>query len=211
MPILDYFQYGVGRLLYPFRGHDSRQIIHHPAFKNIPNPNMTLESLECGPSGSNMLLEHSGYGEDGIGRFPELHWSPPQSTSPVKEYVLICEDIDIPIPFLVIHHGLFWAIPPSTTSAVPANIIASPDAVKHRRTDSGWRFIPNLLGTPYIGPGPPFGHGPHRYAFTIIALDSPIELDNPEKASKDDIKNAIVGKIIGWGQWIGVYERVWGA
>jgi phosphatidylethanolamine-binding protein (PEBP) family uncharacterized protein len=211
MPILHYLQYGLGRLLYPFRDHESRQIIHHPAFQNIPNPNMILEAPECGPSGSTMLLKHSGYAEDGVGCHPELRWSMPEGTSPAKEYVLICEDIDIPIPFLVIHHGLFWDIPPSATTAVPACVEVSPENAKHRRTDAGWRFVPNPLGTSYGGPAPPFGHGSHRYVFTIVALDAPLDFDNPEKVSKNDIKEAMVGKVIGWGQWVGVYERVWGA
>ncbi|KAJ5085079.1 hypothetical protein N7532_009850 [Penicillium argentinense] len=207
MGILDYIQYGLGRALYPVRGHDSRQIIHHPAFKDVSAPNMLIEAPECGPSGSMMLPKHSGRGEDLL---PELRWMPPESNEPVKEYVLICEDIDIPLP-LVIHHGLFWAIPPSVTSAVPANVAAKPDVANQRRTDAGWRFIPNPMGTSYGGPAPPFGHGPHRYVFTIIALNDTLQFSEPEKASKDDIKNAMVGKVIGWGQWIGVFERIWGA
>lgn len=134
---------------------------------------------------------------------------PPKSNAPVKEYVLICEDIDLPIPFLVIHHGLFWAIPPSATTAVPASIETNPETAKLRRTDAGWRFVPNPRGTTYLGPGPPFGHGPHRYVFTIIALNAALDFDKPEKVSKNDIKEAMIGKIIGWGQWVGVYERVW--
>lgn len=202
-------QYLLGRLFYPIRGHDSRQIIYTPAFKNIPKPNMTLEAVECGPSGSKMLLHYTCLTEDGLGCLPDLRWSPPECDEPVQEYVLICEDIDLPIPFLVIHHGLFWAIPPAATTAVPADIKARDDDPKSRRTDAGWRFVPNLRNTPYIGAAAPLGHGSHRYVFTIVALNAPLEFERPEKVTKQDIKHAMIGKVIGWGQWIGHFERPW--
>ena len=206
---LQFLQYLLGRLLYPIRSHDSRQIIYCPAFNDISQPNMTIECDECGPSGSKMLPNHTCIADNGIGCFPELRWAPPASTAPVKEYVLICEDIDLPIPFLVIHHGLFWAIPPTATSAGPKEVELSQNSSDSYQTNAGWHFVPNAMGASYIGPGPPLGHGSHRYVFTIIALNEPLVFQRPEKTTKSDIKNAMVGKIIGWGQWIGTFERSW--
>lgn len=206
--VLPYVQYALGRLFYPIRGHDSRQIIYTPAFKDLPQSNMTLES-DSGPSGSKMPLHCTCVAADGIGSLPELRWTAPESEEPVKEYVLICEDIDLPIPFFVVHHGLFWAIPASATSAVPADVKAQDDKPQSRRTAAGWHFIPNILGSPYIGAGALLGHGSHRYVFTIIALKAPLKFEHPEKATKEDIKQAMVGKVIGWGQWIGLFERPW--
>jgi hypothetical protein len=48
--VLHYLQFLLDRMLYPFRGHDSGQIIYTPAFKSIPKSNMILESPERGPS-----------------------------------------------------------------------------------------------------------------------------------------------------------------
>lgn len=206
--VLHYLQYALGRLLYSFRGHDSGQIIYTPAFDNVPQPNMKLES-DCGPSGSNMPIHCTCLAADGKGVLPELYWTPPESDEPVKEYVLICEDIDLPVPFLVVHHGLFWAIPASAISAVPADVKAQDYHPKLRRTVAGWRFVSNPLGSPYSGAAPPLGHGGHRYVFTIIALNAELKFEHPEKATKQDIKRAMVGKVIGWGQWIGVFERPW--
>ncbi|KAJ5091066.1 Phosphatidylethanolamine-binding protein PEBP [Penicillium alfredii] len=207
--ILHYLQFILGRLLYPIRNHESRQIIHSPAFHDHPEPNMTLDAVGCGPSGSDLPRQYTCLAEDGVGCLPELCWDAPESEAAVKEYVLICEDIDLPIPSLVIHHGLFWAIPASVTTAVPADIQVHDGSPKSRLTRAGWRYIPNLVGSSYIGAGAPLGHGKHRYLFTIIALNAPLQFDSPEKASKQDIKQAMIGKVIGWGQWIGHFERPW--
>ena len=207
--VLHYLQFFLGRLFYPFRGHDSRQFIYIPAFKELPTPNMTLEATECGPSGSKMLLHHTCLANDGVGLLPDLRWTPPETNEPVKEYLLICEDIDLPIPFFVAHHGLFWAIPGSTTTASASDVQMKDGIPKSRQTTAGWRFVPNPLGTAYGGPAPPLGHGSHRYVFTIIALNTFLEFERPGKVTKKDIKHALVGKVIGWAQWTGVFERPW--
>jgi phosphatidylethanolamine-binding protein (PEBP) family uncharacterized protein len=205
--ILDYLQCALGKLLYRVRGHDSKQIIRSAAFKDLPEPNMTLEAPECGPTGSVLLDFHTCLAEDSKGRFPELRWTPPPQGD-VKEYVLICEDIDLPIPRLVIHHGLFYGIPPTTTTATHADIKQKKDAGE-RLTRSNWKYVPNLTGNSYIGPAPPRGHGLHRYIFTIIALNEPLQFDQGEQVNKQMIKEAMVGKVIGWGQWVGLWERPW--
>ncbi|CEJ57868.1 hypothetical protein PMG11_06546 [Penicillium brasilianum] len=207
--ILDSLQFALGRLLYPIRGHDSRQIIHDQAFKDVPKPNMSLEAPECGPSGSKLLPQHTCLAEDRIGCLPNLLWTAPECNESVQEYLLICEDIDLPIPCLVIHHGLFWAIPPSANTATPADVKEVDRSAKSRQTAAGWRFIPNPLGTAYGGAGAPYGHGSHRYVYTIVALNARLEFRHPEKVTKNDIKRAMVGKVVGWGQWIGTFERTW--
>ncbi|KAJ5765807.1 hypothetical protein N7520_005366 [Penicillium odoratum] len=206
--ISHYIQYFLGRLFYPIRGHDSRQFIFSPAFKDIPTPNMTLECEECGPSGSTLLLHHTSFAKDGVGAIPELKWSPPTDTEPVNEYILLIEDFDIPIPFLVIHHGLFWGIKPTDQAVTPLHTSVSKENPKCL-TSSGWRYVPNVRGASYIGAGPVLGHGTHRYVFTIIALNESLKFEYPEKVSKSDIQKAIVGKVIGWGRWVGVFERPW--
>ncbi|RJE20604.1 Phosphatidylethanolamine-binding protein [Aspergillus sclerotialis] len=169
---------------------------------------MTLESIECGESGSSLLSHHTCLDEDSEGKFPELRWTAPP-TGEVKEYALICEDLDLPIPYLVIHHGFFFNIPPSTTTACHTDIVHQEANVNAHVTNSGWVYIPNLKGTSYIGAAPPLGHGPHRYVFTIIALDSPLNLSSHDKVTKEQMKDAMIGKVMGWGQWTGVFERPW--
>ncbi|CAG7915821.1 unnamed protein product [Penicillium olsonii] len=209
MGVLHYLEFLLGRLLYPIRGHDSRQILHCPAFKDLPRSNMTLTAPEIGPSGSKLPLNCTCKADDGRGVLPELCWTAPNSREEVQEYVLLCEDLDPPIPFIVFHHGLLWAIPASTTKAGPKDIAPGEHAKLSRQTVAGWRFVPNVRGTPYVGAGAPLGHGKHRYVFTIIALSESLKFPAPETACKEDIKRAMEGKVIGWAQWTGVFEKPW--
>ncbi|CAG8895576.1 unnamed protein product [Penicillium nalgiovense] len=169
MAILHYLEFIMGRLLYPIRGHDSGQIIHCPAFKDLPKPNMTLESPEAGPSGSKLPLHCTCKAADSRGCLPELRWTAPNCREQVKEYVLLCEDLDPPIPFFVFHHGLFWAIPASITKAEAANVHPEELAKVSRMTVAGWRFVPNVLGLPYVGAGAP-------WVTENIATSSPLSL-----------------------------------
>lgn len=61
----------------------------------------------------------------------------------------------------------------------------------------------------YCGAGAPYGHGSHRYVYTIVALNARLEFPHPEKVTKNDLKRAMLGKVIGWGQWVGTFERTW--
>lgn len=169
---------------------------------------MILDSTDCGSTGSPMLPQHTCLDEESDGLFPELRWTPPPRGE-VKEYVLICEDLDLPVPFLVIHHGLYFNIPPTTTTARHKDVVAQDANVKAHVTNAGWIYVPNIRGSSYIGPAPPLGHGPHRYVFTIIALDERLGFSSQEDVTKTKVKDAMVGKVIGWGQWVGVFRRPW--
>jgi hypothetical protein len=46
-------------------------------------------------------------------------------------------------------------------------------------------------------------------SFTIVALNAPPEVKTPEKETKQEIEQATEGKIIGWCQGTGVFERPW--
>ncbi|PLB38861.1 YbhB/YbcL family Raf kinase inhibitor-like protein [Aspergillus candidus] len=203
-----YLQYFLGRLLYRIRGHDNRLIDKSLAFLYLPQPNMILEAPECGINGSAMLALHTCLAEDGIGRFPKLCWSSPPVDVPVKEYILLCEDPDPPIPSMVINHGLFYGIPPSTNMALHSDVQPDGDT-KDRMTISGWRYVPNIMKKPYIGPAPPLGHGTHRYVFTIIALCEALEFNHADQVKQKQIRDSIMGKVIGWGQWTGTFARPW--
>jgi phosphatidylethanolamine-binding protein (PEBP) family uncharacterized protein len=199
--------FALSRLLYRIRGHDSRQIINHHAFKDQSEPNMILEAPECGHSGSPLLPDHTCLAEGSGGKMPELHWRAPSNLN-IKQYVLTCEDVDAPMPFSIITHGLFFGIPPTTTKAYHDDIEQDMNCAG-RFTLAGWGFVPTMKGTPYIGAAAPLGHGVHRYIYTIIALDEPLHFDRPDKVTKSQVKRALVGKVLGWGQWTGYFERPW--
>ena len=203
--IADYVQYLLGSLLYSVRGHDNKKIINSPAFKNLPEPNMTVQVPECGPSGSSLLYEHTCAANDGDGRFPNIRWAPPSGVEDVKEQILLCEDPDPPIPGFLMNHGIFYAIPPDVheasqnqiaahDSAVPGSI-TDPDANSHV-TQAGWKYIPTLRGTAWIGAEAPLGHGKHRYTFTVIALSEKLDFGRAAEVTKRDLENAIDGKVV---------------
>jgi Raf kinase inhibitor-like YbhB/YbcL family protein len=56
----------------------------------------------------------------------------------------------------------------------------------------------------YVGPCPPPG-GPHRYVFTLHALDAELQL--PAGASRDRLLRAASGHELGRTQLTGLYER----
>jgi phosphatidylethanolamine-binding protein (PEBP) family uncharacterized protein len=56
----------------------------------------------------------------------------------------------------------------------------------------------------YHGPGPPPGHGPHRYVFQIFASATPLSL--PPTATRDDVIAALVGHVMARGRLVGIYE-----
>jgi len=55
----------------------------------------------------------------------------------------------------------------------------------------------------YKGPCPP--SGTHRYFFKVYALDSQLEL--PVSSNKYDLEKAMSGRILGFGELIGLYKR----
>ena len=55
------------------------------------------------------------------------------------------------------------------------------------------------------------GHGPHRYFYQLAALKEPVDVGKlgGGKVTKDGLGADIVGKVVGWGEWVGVYKRKW--
>ena len=81
-----------------------------------------------------------------------------------------------------------------------------------RRLDEGvlpgiaGRMLPNDFGHPrYGGPCPPRGHGPHRYRFTLYALNIPVlRLHGDTRA---DFDQAVTSHTLGSAVLTGRYER----
>lgn len=205
MGILDYVEYCLSWLFFNFKGRDAKVFTKGPAFADFPKPTIEVTSPDCGPSGSDMKPEYTQVGAD---RFPELHWSNPPGD--VKEYILICEDPDAPLP-TPIYHSLFYAIPPHSMKITAGDIeLVAVEGKEERSPKGGFRFVKNRRGKHYAGPKPLLGHGPHRYFYQLIALNEPLDLvELGENVTKEQLAEAIVGKVVGWGIWIGSFERKW--
>jgi Raf kinase inhibitor-like YbhB/YbcL family protein len=101
------------------------------------------------------------------------------------ELAITLEDPDAPSGTFV--HWVAWGIDP-TAGALPEETL--PDGV--------------IEGDPsYLGPCPPPGD-PHRYRFTLYALDAPIELE-AGVATIADLRAAIKGTVTGKAKLVGLY------
>ncbi|PWY89069.1 PEBP-like protein [Aspergillus heteromorphus CBS 117.55] len=203
--VLAYLQMILFKALYFIRNHDKNLICNSVAFKDHPEATINLESPECGLSGGILRDHHTCLDEDGQGKLPELRWNLPP-TGQVAEFVLIVEDPDVPIPFMVFTHGLFFGIPATCLAAYNEDVEKNCN-VDGRVTYAGWHFVPNLLGSAYVGAAAPYGHGFHRYVFTIVALSEPLQFVKPDKVTVGIMKAALVDKVLAWGQWVGHFKR----
>lgn len=201
MPVFSYIEQALGQLFYFSRGYDGKLFTKTGAFSDLPESNIEVTSPNYGQSGSNMSFEHS---IPGGSRFPSLKWN--CRVSSVKEYLLIVQDPDAPIPIAPVH-GIYWAIPAECDQLGPEDIdrLASKT---NRGPTPRLKLGRNFRGTVYDGPGPPLGHGAHRYFYQIVALDESLD---PARMSEiptyKELAEVINGKVIGWGHWIGVYEK----
>ena len=137
------------------------------------------------------------YTADGTGISPPLQWVgvPPATAS----MVLIVEDADAPTPQPLVHAIVVGL--GSGDGALAEGALESPD---HEGT--GYRTGRNsYLQTSWLPPDPPPGHGVHRYAFQLFALEAvPDFSDSP---GRDELLDALRAHAIASGCLIGTYER----
>jgi phosphatidylethanolamine-binding protein (PEBP) family uncharacterized protein len=71
-----------------------------------------------------------------------------------------------------------------------------------------YRVGRNRRGTVFAGPRPVLGHGLHRYMFDVVGLREPL-VGLGDGATKEEVGKAVEGKVVGWGRWMGTFERRW--
>jgi hypothetical protein len=109
---------------------------------------------------------------------------PPENA---RSFAIIMDDPDAPRGTFT--HWLAFDIPPGGEF--------DPDRGKTLRSDFGRGG--------YGGPCPPPGHGPHRYRFTVYAVDAPsLTLGGIARA---DLEKALEGHTIATARLSGRYER----
>jgi len=145
--------------------------------------------------GKGIPTQYTGEGKD---LSPALKWSGvPEGT---KELALICEDPDAPRdePFV---HWVIYSIP-KAAQGLPA-AVPQKEELPEGKLQGVNSFGDGQLG--YGGPMPPEGHGPHRYIFSLYALDS--KLDLKAGLTRDELLKAIEGHVLGETKLTGIYER----
>lgn len=137
------------------------------------------------------------YTEDGRKLSPPLSWSGvPAGTA---EVVLVIEDADSPTPAPLVHTILFGLV--GRDGALDAGALKGPGGAggdHHLGKNS-------FLKAEYLPPDPPAGHGPHRYAVQVFALNRAVVLE--AEPGRGALVDAMKGRVVAKGILIGTYER----
>jgi Raf kinase inhibitor-like YbhB/YbcL family protein len=164
---------------------------------NLPEvPSFTLTSPDFTDGGP--LPDWAG-GTDAGGedRSPALEWSgAPEGT---QSYVLTVYDPDAPTGSGFWH----WSLTdlPASVHELPQNAgtddaLLPAEALRRR----------NEFGTDtFLGAAPPAGHGPHRYFFTVSALEVPV-LEAPADATPAVVGFLLRDHLLGRAQLVGMQE-----
>jgi len=135
---------------------------------------------------------------DGGGVWPPLVWGPrPEGTA---HLALLVEDADAPAPQPLVH-AVVWGMPADTgrleEGAIRGDGAGTPerDVGRNSYLREGW-----------LPPDPPTGHGSHRYAFQLFALDAGVG-DPGETPGRAAMLEAMAGHVLAAGVLIGTYSR----
>ncbi len=183
---------GVGRALNTVRGDANSLVSADPAFAAVPE--IIQLTSPAFAQGGPIPTAHT---EDGAKLSPPLCWIgvPPEA----EGLVLLIEDQDSPTPRPLVHAILAGLAPHDGELAEGA--LPSPD---HEGEDHGLGRN-SFMQRAYLPPDPPRGHGPHRYAFQIFALDRTPEFSHVP--GRTALVDALRGHVIARGLLIGTYER----
>ena len=137
------------------------------------------------------------YTADGEGISPPLAWSGfPESSAAL---LVIVEDADSPTPQPLVHAIVVGLAPGESALAEAALPSADSDG-------TGLHVgINSFLQSAWLPPDPPPGHGVHRYAFQVFALEAAVEFD--ARAGREAVLDAIAAHGLASGCLIGTYVR----
>ncbi len=121
---------------------------------------------------------------------PQLDWTGAPASA--KSFALIVDDPDAPSGTFT--HWVLFDVPGDVHS-----LSEGQKGVGHSGRN-------DFSKTGYGGPCPPRGHGPHRYFFTLSALDVP-SLALADGASRQQVEAKMQGHVVGTAKVMGRYER----
>jgi Raf kinase inhibitor-like YbhB/YbcL family protein len=140
------------------------------------------------------------YTPDGRNVSPPLTWSGVPSAT--RQLAVVCEDFDAgnPPPFV---HWVIYKIPP-TAKGLPEGVPIDPGAAMPAEIAGAVQGMNGFRRAMYRGPAPPAGR-PHGYHFVVYALDAALDLK--PGLTRQELMDAMKGRIIGQGEMVPVYER----
>jgi len=164
--------------------------MHRPEVSASKSLLVTSPSFD---SGANLPRRFTA---DGKGQSPALNWSgAPAETASV---VLLVEDADSPSREPLVH-AIAW-LPGSSEGVIPEGALNPSDdaALKTLGRNS-------YLMSRYMPPDPPPGHGIHRYAFQVFALDKTLNFERAP--GRRALLRAMAGHVLAVGHVLVTYER----
>ena len=140
------------------------------------------------------------YTQDGEALFPPLEWEGlPQGT---QSLALIVEDADAPFPRPLVHAVLHSV--PATLSGIQEGGLGMKQV---RASPLGFQVGRNSMArSGWMAPSPVPGHGPHRYAFQLFAVDTIPSFSSPP--GRGQLLRALKGNLLAATRVIGVYQRL---
>jgi Raf kinase inhibitor-like YbhB/YbcL family protein len=132
----------------------------------------------------------------GENRSPELHWNePPKGT---QSFALIVHDPDAPTGVGFFHWVMF---------NIPSHLRSLPSGAGARATAPAGAVLghTDYGASEYGGPCPPAGDQPHRYNFTLYALDT--KLDGSSTTTGALLRFMIRGHVLAEGTLTGLFGR----
>ena len=160
-----------------------------PATFTVTSPTMK--------AGETIPADHTA---DGKNISPALAWSGVPAAT--REFAIIVDDPDVPMPQPFVHWVIYKI--PGTAKGIPENIPIDAATPMPPEIAGAIQGISGFKRPIWRGPAPPPGK-PHRYHFTVFALDAALDLQ--PGLNKQQLLDAIKGHVIGQGQLIAIYER----
>lgn len=191
--MLEHVPHWLGKALANIRAGADKLAIAHPDLGGFAALNLASPAFADGAR----LPER--FTADGAGVSPPLVWgAPPVGTA---RLALLVEDADAPARQPLVH-AVVWGLPADAGRLPEGAISADGDG------DAGGRDVGrnSFLREGWLPPDPPTGHGAHRYAFQLFALDAdtPDPGNSPGRAA---LVEAMAGHVIAAGLLTGVYSR----
>ncbi len=147
--------------------------------------------------GDTLPMTHVGATHGGSERSPELRW---QAVPGAISYTVTCYDPDAPT-MSGFWHWVVYNIP-ADCHQLPENAGTGDLADLPAGTSLGFN---EALSREYIGAAPPAGHGPHRYFFTVQALNT--RLDLPADLTAARVHFMLREHVIARGHVMAVFEQ----
>lgn len=137
------------------------------------------------------------YTADGAKLSPPLEWSGVPGSA--AALVLLIEDADSPTLQPLVH-AIAYDLAPQETGLEEGALPGPAGAGAPRRMGRN-----SFMRAAYLPPDPPPGHGPHRYAFELFALDQrPVFRGTP---GRGEVIAAMRGHVVAKGVLTATYER----